>query len=55
VLKNTGMNKLVNPQEENNMRGNKASTKTVSGSLSSVKDATYSNTSKNGNKGDWKQ
>jgi hypothetical protein len=49
------MNKLVNPQEENNMRGNKASTKTVSGSLSSVKDATYSNTSKNGNKGDWKQ
>jgi hypothetical protein len=49
------MNKLVNPQEEKIMRGNKASTKTVSGSLSSVRDVTYSNTSKNGNKGDWKQ
>ena len=49
------MNKLVNPQEEKNMRGNKASTKTVSGSLVSVTDATASNTGANGTKGDWKQ
>lgn len=49
------MNKLVNPQEENIMRGNKASTKTVSGSLNTVTDATKSNTGKNGDKGKWKQ
>jgi hypothetical protein len=55
VLKNTGMNKLVNSQEEKIMRGNKASTKTVSGSLNTVTDVTKSNTGKNGNKGSWKQ
>lgn len=49
------MNKLVTPSEQKNMRGNKASTKTVSGSLSSVTDTVKSNTGKNGNKGNWKQ